>query len=502
MPARVPLTSARSATAADAEPAISIAQRTLIVSVTRLLNRALIVISPIILARLLSVADFGRYREFLVYVTMLAGISAFGINSSLLNFIPTDPARGWRYVNQAVLMTLASSSLVALGALLLNAIFDGAILGEHALPAVLYVWLFVNFDFWEALFIAEKRAYRVWGYTTGRLLGRILVVTVAAALTRDVTTIVWSLVSLEALRVLLSMRAWHSRNRAAPADGASSWREQLQYCAPFGIALILNMCNASTGSLFVIKMLGPVALAQYAIGVYAQPIITVMRNSLSDVLLGEMAARRCKGHEEVLTLWRRSTVVAMILLICIGVILARFAETIVITLFSENYRPAVAVFQLCVLALMRETFDFGIPLRAINRTAPILRSNLLALIVNVCLLAIMVPAWGLVGAVSAFVISRGVEGAYLARQAMHAYGARLQDLARWRDLGKIVAAAAVAASVLYLPFWTGLFGVAAGGFVFALTFVCMLRLAGIAEVILALRRAQNYSRSLLARSQT
>ena len=60
--------------AADAEPVISIAQRTLIVSVTRLLNRALIVISPIILARLLSVTDFGHYREFLLYVTMLVGL--------------------------------------------------------------------------------------------------------------------------------------------------------------------------------------------------------------------------------------------------------------------------------------------------------------------------------------------------------------------------------------------------------------------------------------------
>ena len=70
------------------------------------------VISPIILARLLSVTEFGHYREFLVYVTVLVGMAAFGINSSLLNFIPTEPTRGWRFVNQAVLMTLTSSTLV------------------------------------------------------------------------------------------------------------------------------------------------------------------------------------------------------------------------------------------------------------------------------------------------------------------------------------------------------------------------------------------------------
>jgi Membrane protein involved in the export of O-antigen and teichoic acid len=459
-----------------------------------------------VLTRLLSVTDFGHYREFLLYATLLMGVAGFGIYSSLLSFIPSDPQRGWRYVNQAVLMTLGSSTLVSLAALLLNAAFGGTLLGQHPWAVIVYVWLFVNFDFWEALLIAEKQPYRVWGYTTGRLLCRLVVVTVAAALTRDVTVIVWSLVVYEALRMLLSARAWYARNRAARAaaapDGVGSWREQLRYCAPFGSALILAWFNSSMGSLFVTKLLGPAALAQYAIGVYVQPIIVVLRNSLSDVLLGEMAARRRQGQEDLLTLWRRSTVMTAVLLLCLGVILARFAETIVITLFSEAYRPAIIVFQLYVLALLRETFDFGIPLRAVNRTAPLLRTNLLALVVNVVLMSIMVPAWGLAGAATAFIISRIVEGTYLAIEVRRAYNVRTRDLARWGDLGKIVAAATAAGALLLLPVWSGLFGVLAGSVVFALTFLGLLCLARIPEVIIGLRRAHYYSRSLLARLQT
>lgn len=477
----------------------------MIVSVTRLLNRALIVLSPIILARLLTVTEFGHYREFLVYATMLVGLSSFGISSSLLNFIPSAPQHGWRYVNQAVAMTLISSTLVLTAALLLNAAFNGHLLGQYPWAVVLYVWLFVNFDFWEALLIAEKQPYRVWGYTTGRLVCRLIVVTVSAALTRDVATIVWSLVGYEGLRVLVSARAWQIRNRRAAkaaTPGGGSWREQLRYCAPFGSALIVSNFNASMGSLFVTKLLGPAALAQYAIGIYVQPIIVVLRNSLSDVLLGEMAARRLKGQEDLLTLWRRSTVVTAILLLGLGIVLARFADTIVITLFSSQYESAIIVFQLYVLALVRETFDFGIPLRALNQTAPILRSNLLALAANVALMAIMVPAWGLVGAALAFVISRIIEGTYLASEVVRAYNVRARDLARWGDLGKVVAAAAAAASLLFLPLWNGVTGVVAGSAVFALTFLCLLRLARISEVILVLHRAQHYSRSLLARLQT
>jgi O-antigen/teichoic acid export membrane protein len=436
---------------------------------------------------------------------MLVGIAAFGINSSLLSFIPGAPAHGWRYVNQAVLMTLGSSTLVAAGALLLNAAFGGSLLGAHPWAVVIYVWLFTNFDFWEPLLIAEKQAYRVWGYTTGRLLCRLIVVTVAAALTRDVAAIIWSLVGYEALRVLLSARAWHARNRAAAvgSEGVGTWREQLRYCAPFGSALIVGQLNGSMAGLFVTKLLGPAALAQFAIGAYAQPIIAVLRNSLSDVLLGEMAARRLKGQDDLLTLWRRSTVVTAILLVPLGVILARFADTIVVTLFSTAYQPAVIVFQLYVLALLRETFDFGIPLRALNRTAPILRTNLLAVVASIGLMVIMVPAWGLAGAAIAFLISRIIEGTYLASEVMRAFRLRPRDLARWGDLGKIVAAVAAAAgAVLFLPLWNGLLGVLAGSAAFLLTYLLLLRLARIPEVILGLQRAQHYSRSLLTRLQT
>lgn len=496
------LRTAASASRVDSEQAISIARRTLIISGTRLLNRAVMVISPIILARLLSVTEFGHYREFLVYVTLLSSMAAFGINSSLLNFIPTQPTRGWRFVNQAVLMTLASSTLVAGVALLAHFGLDDTLLGAHPIAVVVYVWLFCNFDFWEALLIAEKQPYRVWAYTGGRLAGRVLVVTVAAILTHDVTTIIWSLIGFESLRLLVSMRAWHGRNRAAPRDGPMSWREQLAYCAPFGFGLMLGMFNSWCGSLFVAKMLGPVALAQYTIGVYGQPIINIMRNSLSDVMLGEMAARKSNGNDEVLTLFRRTTVMTLMVLVGMGVVLARFAETIVITLFSESYRSAIVLFQLYMLALVRESFDFGILIRAINRSTPIMLSGLVALILNVGMLALVVPVWGLPGAVIAFVISRVVEGFYLGTQTKQTYGVSWRELVRWADVGKVLAAAGAAASVLFIPVWTGLVGAMAGACVFAVLFAVLLRLAGIPEAALLWRHAQSYSRSLLARLQT
>jgi O-antigen/teichoic acid export membrane protein len=461
-----------------------------VISVTRLINQGLILVSPIVLVRLLSVEQFGRYREFLLYATVLLSVAAFGINSSLLRFVPDRPHLKWRFVDQAALMTLASSILVTGGALLLDTVFDGKVLGEFALAVALYVLLFVNLDFWEFLWLSERRSFAVLSYTTGRLIARVVTVITTALLTRSVTVITWSLICLEAVRLTISFVGWYSRRERTDGSASGLWREQLEFCLPFGGSQILVSLNRSIGSLFVAKMLGPVALAHYVIGTYVQPIITVLRNSLSDVLLPEMVAKSRDEAGDKLELWRRTTVVTAIFLFAAGVVLARFAHVVVTTLFSEEYLPAVAIFQLYLVTLARESIDFGVPLRAINRTAPILRSNMLAIVLNAVLLVILLPAFGLIGAVAAFVISRLVEGMYLGSQTMDAYELSLRELACWPDLLKVVICAAVAAIVMYGEFWTrhlGLIGAALGGLAYLVTFVALLALARIREVQLFLQ---------------
>lgn len=468
-----------------------------------MLNQGLILISPIVLVRVLSVQDFGRYREFLLYTTVLLSFSALGISHSLLRFIPSRPELKWRYVDHAVVLTFASSVLVTGGALLLDALLGGKAMGEFALPAAIYVLLFVNLDFWEALLLAEKRSFAVLGYTTGRLVARMLTVITAAALSGDVSVIISSLICLEAARLTISFINWRRRVQPVTADTSGALREHLWYCLPFGGSMVVAAFNRSIGNLFVAKMMGPVALAHYAIGTYLQPVITVLRNSISDVLLPEMVARDRETHDDSLLLFRRTTVVIAILLIAAAVMLARFAEMLIITLFSEEYRPAVAILQIYLLVFARESLDFGVPLRAINRTTPILRSNVLAIVFNATLVLLLLPLWGLTGAVVAFVLSRFFEGAYLGWQTMRAYKVPLSQLAPWSDLAKVVIAAGTAATVLYFDFWTevlGFPGVLLGGVAYIAAFAAMLLILRVPEAMVALQHVRS-APWLLRRSQ-
>lgn len=449
------------------------------------MNQGLILISPMVLVRLLSVEQFGRYREFLLYTGILVTLASFSISASLLHFIPNRPEHQQRFVNQVLLMTMASSALIIGGVGALNFWLGGALVGEHMLAVALYVAVYVNFDFWEHLWLAQRRIRAVFAYTSGRLIARMTVVITASVLTKNVDVVIWSLVGLETVRLGIAVLAWLKCRTPHPGDLRGSWRNQVRFCLPVGAASVMVTLNKSMGSLFVAKSMGPIGLAHYVIGTYMRPIVTVLRNSLSDVLLPEMSAKQHSERADRLIQWRSMTVLAAILLIAAAIVLARFAESLVITIFTEEYRPAILVFQIYLLVLLREIIDFGVPLRAINRTAPIMRSTFISIVLNAALLWILLPAAGLAGAAAAYVISRAVEGVYLSRQMAHAYDIAPRELARWTDLGKVALAAALASLTLYGDFWTRhpfpLLGVAAGALCFGLVYFCLLVMLRVPE---------------------
>jgi O-antigen/teichoic acid export membrane protein len=425
-------------------------------------------ISPVVLVRFLTVAQFGVYREFLLYGSVLSSIAAFNINNGLMYFVPAHPA----------------NSLLVIGVTAaLNAATHDAIVGAYLLPLAAYTFFFVNVDFWEYLWLSKRQPQRVLVYTVVRLAARLAVVVAAAALSRDVDTIIWWLVGFEGLRMLISFVLWRLRSAPLGEPMPGSWRLQIASCLPLGGSLILMTLLRNAGSLFVTKMMGAAALAQFTVGTYVAPIVVVLRNSISDALLPEMSARRASEPEHALQLWQKSTVVFALLLLPAAVLLARFARPIIVTLFSGDYSEAIPVFQLYAILLVRECADFGVLIRAVDQNRLLLRANLLALAVNLALLAVMVPALGLRGAVLAYLCARFAEGLLQLWQVSRLFGLAMRKLVPWTSILRVSAAAVLAFAVLSGQFWEsfGLAGVACGSLLYLMAFAALVWFLGVPE---------------------
>jgi O-antigen/teichoic acid export membrane protein len=471
--------------------------RTAILTLSRLASFGLQLISPIFLVRLLTVVDFGRYREFLLYAAILQGFAQFSINDSLLYCVPANPGSPWRLARQTAVLTFCSSSLVVLVLAVLDGATGGTLVHGYLVPLVAYTLVSVNLDFWEYFWLANGRAQPVFFYSAGRLAIRVVVVVVTAALTHDFHAVIWALVALEAARFVAAGTALlvFDRSRREPAL-REPWRDQLRFCLPSGTASLLAMLNRNVSNVIVARLLGAVALAQYAIGRFGEPVVVTIRNSISAVILPEMVRKGREGSQPgakgpqaggtALELWQKATVVNTIMLFPVVVLVGRYAQPLVSWVFGASYATAGVIMQIYMLVVIRECFDFAPALRAVNRTRPLVESNVAGLVTCTVAMLLLIPVAGLPGAMFAFVIASYVDASWLAWRTRSAYGAGWVQLLPWRSVAKTALAAAMASVLIVSSVWTEVFGragIALAGLVYLAAFALLLQLMRIPEAL-------------------
>jgi O-antigen/teichoic acid export membrane protein len=463
--------------------------RTAILTLSRLANYGLMLISPIFLVRLLDVADFGRYREFLLYGTLLQAFAQFSINDSLLYCVPANPGSPWRVARQTAVLTFGSSTLVVLVLIALDTASGGALVHGYLVPLAAYTMVSVNLDFWEHFWLANRRAQPVFIYSGVRLATRVVVVVVTAMLTHDFHVVIWALVVLEGVRFAGAAVAMviYDRSRSEPPL-REPWRDQLRFCLPSGTASLLASLNRNISSVIVARLLGSVALAQYAIGRFGEPVVVTLRNSISTVILPEMVRkdRSATSGGAALELWQKATVINAIMLFPVIVLVARYAEPLVTMVFGASYATAGVVMQIYMLVVVRECFDFGPALRAINRTRSLVESNVASLITCAVAMFLLIPLQGLVGAMFAFVIASYVDVSWLAWRTCSAYRVGVKQLVPWNSMAKTALAAAMASVLIVSSVWTEVFGragIAIAGLVYLAAFAFLLQLMRIPEAM-------------------
>jgi O-antigen/teichoic acid export membrane protein len=474
-----------------------IAHQAALLSISRIANFGLMIISPVVLVRFLTVSDFGRYREFLLYASLLQTMAAFAISESLLYFVPLYPASPWRVVRATLGLTALISISVVAGFVVIDLLVPGGLVGPYLVTVSLYVLLFVNVDCWETFWVATRRPDLVFAYTAGRLMARMLVVVCAAVLTNNVNVIVWSLVILEAVRLAGAMVIWRKLQRATEEPPISNIRrEQLRFCVPFGLASALGLVGRNLGNLVITKYLGVVALAQLTIGTYADPIIIALRGSVSAVVLPELVRRLgSQSQDEALHFWHRSVSITCLLLFPVAIIGAWYAEPVIVTVFGHNYRPAIPILQWYSLVVVRCCFDFSPPLRAINQTRPFMTAASAALVVNGIALWLLLPLVGIVGAAIAMVISSATEGGYLAWCMMRFYRCSVRRILPWGVISKIAICALLAAVIAFgltYAIRLSIVGVVVGSALYALAFAGLLRAMHVQEAETLLESALSF----------
>jgi len=479
-----------------------IARQAAVLSVSRIANYGLMIISPIVLVRILTVADFGRYREFLLYGSLLQALAGFSFSQSLLYFIPLHPSSPWRVVRENASLTGIFSVSVVGVFVACDLVVPGGLVGPYLVPLVIYVLLYVNLDWWESFWVARHRPILVFSYTGGRLIARMLAVICAALVTKDVWVVIWTLIAFETLRVFGSFVAWRRADRSTfePPVGDIR-RQQLMFCVPLGLATVLYLLGRNLGNVVIAKYLGAAALAQFAIGTYGEPIILALRDSVSSVVLVELV-RLGERSRDALALWYRTTVINCLLLFPVAAVVAWYAEPLVLKTFGAGYRPAIPVLQWYALVILRSCFDFAPLLRANNNTRPFIASCAVAALANALTLVVLLPTYGIVAAAVGLVVSSFAEAAFLALCVSRLYGIGGRALLPWSAVMTVSTCAAGAAAIAFgitYELRATLLGAALGSVLYAAVFAALLKATRLEEADMLLQRIRTLAPSIRGR---
>ena len=407
-----------------------------VLTASRFSNFAILLVSPLLLVRILDVHSYGQYQEFMLYAMLLITVCEFAANTSLTYFVPKYPDRDSALISQTSAIVLVFSLFCLALLLLARPLFLRLTSYDFVLPLAAYVFCFVNLNWLENYWIAKGRVDLVLYYSTARLVIRATVLIVVAYFTRDVGRILLAVIAAEAFRLLMVagylVRARMLTNAFTNADV----REQLRFTFPGWVAWLVQQADQSYGRVFISSVLGPAALAYYSVAGYLIPIVGMVRTAPSDVLLPALVQAGADPRNS-LRLWQRSTVVFWALFLPLAMLLMCYARLFITTFFTAKLLPAVPLFEVYALWILRRCFSFDELLRSRGKTGFMMTGSLFGLAANLALTALLYHGLGFVGPAIAFIVSQVASEIYYARKATREFGVDYAHLLDWRGLWRV-----------------------------------------------------------------
>jgi O-antigen/teichoic acid export membrane protein len=456
----------------------SFVSRGAVLASARLLNQALALLSPLLLVRLLEIAEYGRYRQFMATAMFITSLAGFALSANLNYLIARSPDRQAVDISNTCLLMLGVSTVSALLVFALRQWIVPPEIADSWLLLAVYVFLFLNLEVLVSYWLAHGQSVQVMGYTLVVTVWRLATLLAATFWLRDMELIFVTLVCAEALKNLWIYVWLRRKGLLVFRWDSAAMREQLRLVAPLGAGSVLYKLN-DFGKVVVGNQMGPVPLALYTTAAYQVPLVNIVQGALADVIFPDMVRRSKRDPLQGLLLWKRAQVLIFAVICPAWALLTYWAEPVVRVLFTETYVAAVPYFQVFLLLMLRQCFQFSTPLRSVEDNKSFAHANVIALLINAGLIIALMPRFGLWGPTLGLVVGQSWSSFYLGTRVLKRYQLPLAELCQWNKLGlallaSLTGVAAVHVSQLYLP-QSGA-GMLAGLAVFTLVYTIAARL--------------------------
>jgi len=425
-------------------------KKALLTSVSKSFKHVSVFLLSILLSRYLSLDDYGSYLQVMLIATSVIYFSLMGIPSSIYYFVHRVKNKK-QFIKRTILMihvlAIVSSSIILLMSGYISEFLNNSQLVDVAFVFVMFILFQIPIKIFEPLMISTDN---ILGFVKINIFFNILfffAVAIPLVYYSDIDYVYYSMISffiLQYLVIHISIFREYVNLDNADSDEYKdiehcSIMNQLKYSLPIGASGAIAELSRIVDKIIVSSYFSPAQLAIYARGAMEIPMLSVVINSLANILMPNFVkSYENNDVEKILVYWHRSTVLIAFVVYPLMILMIAIGDILIPMLFTEKFNDSIIIFQIYTFSLLFRITAYDSIVRAVGRTNVLLRVTFISLVLNTLLTIIFIELFGIIGAPFATFISILVVRLEMLRVIKNLLNIKFVEVFPWMKLLKIL----------------------------------------------------------------
>ncbi len=335
----------------------SLTRQSALILIAKIAGFALSFLLPLLIVRFLTQEKVGVYRQVFLVVMNAVVILPLGFSMSAYYFLNREPENRPAAIFNILLFNFCAGGLAFLTLFffpqLLGNLFQNAELTGLAPLVGVVIWLWIFSTFLENVALANRETGAAMLFIISAQLTKTVFMAGAVVLFATVEAFLYAAILQGVLQTIVLIFYLGSRfPKFWRAFEPQFFRRQILYALPFGLAGLLYTLQTDVHNYFVSYRFGAADFAIYSQGCFELPLIAILYESISAVMIPRMSQMQSEGKKREMLLVTVSAMQKLALAYFpMFVFLSIVAEEFITTLFTKSYAASVPIFRLYLLLL-------------------------------------------------------------------------------------------------------------------------------------------------------
>lgn len=439
---------------------ISLREQSAWLLAAKIVGFALSFFLPLIIVRHLTQDAVGYYRQAFLVITNAVIILPLGFSMSAYYFLAREStARRGAAIFNILIFNFIVGGLACLGLNLfpqiLGNVFQSEELTQLAPMIGLVIWIWIFGAFLEIVAIANQEAKIATIFIVLASLSKTLLMGAAVFAFATVESFLYAAMIQGIVQTCILLNYLRTRFEGFWREfDAGFFREQMMYAVPFGLTGVLWIAQTDIHNYFVGYQFSPSEYAIYAYGCFELPLIAMLSESVTSVLIPRMNELQLVGdRDEMIRLLARSTQKLAFFYFPLYVFLMITAKTFIVTLFTHDYEMSASIFAVNLTILPFCVLIVDPIVRSFKELGRLfLLSRLLVL---TCMVAVMYFGLGyfsLTGMITVAVAAILIEKFIADLMVIHKLKIGMQHLSLFKDTAKTALISVLAGAITFIVY--------------------------------------------------